>query len=147
MHAQEFLTAELAHAERQLARVRRIAAQMQATLEATGLDEVAIYEKLAASKAYRQLQRDEVTYQQVWLRVHRHLSRLAPPVEPPSKPAEDAIPFEQAMAALRHVAAAKQEPYRKPPSPSPNQPCSCGSRLKYKKCCGNPLRQQPARAA
>lgn len=140
MQAQEFLAAELQHAERQLARVRRIAARMQADLAAAGLDEVAVYEKLAVHKAYRQLQRDEVTYQQVWLRVHRHLQRLAPAVEP-NKPPENAIPFEQAMAALQHVASAKQQPYRKPPTPGPNQPCSCGSGIKYKRCCGNPLRQ------
>jgi uncharacterized protein YchJ len=139
MQAQEFLEAELQHAERQLVRVRRIAALMQADLEAAGLDEVAVYEKLAAHKAYRQLQRDEVTYQQVWLRVHRHLTRLAPPAQP--KQTENAIPFDQAMAALRHVAESKPQPYRKPPTPGPNQPCLCGSGVKYKKCCGNPLRQ------
>ena len=143
MHAQEFLQAELEHAERHLARVRRIAAQMQANLAATGLDELAVYEKLATHKAYRQLQRDEVTYQQVWLRVHRHLERLTrtSPAPTPTQPTENAIPIEQALAALRHVANAKQEPYRKPPTPGPNAPCSCGSGVKFKRCCGNPLRQ------
>lgn len=121
----EFLTAELAHAERHLARVRRIAAQMETELTAQGLSEIEVYEKLAISKAHRQLQRDEVFFQQMWLRLHRHLSRLPQPKTPTQPTAE---------------------PYRKPPSPGPNQPCSCGSGIKFKKCCGNPLRQMPRAA-
>jgi uncharacterized protein YecA (UPF0149 family) len=148
MQPLEFLQAELDHAERQLARVRRIQTQMQAGLEATGLDEVTVYEKLAAHKAYRQLQRDEITFQQVWLRVHRHrerLERLERTVAK-TKPAEDSIPYDMAMKALHHVAAAAapkppQTPYRKPVTPTRNAPCSCGSGVKYKRCCGNPLRQ------
>ena len=140
MHAHEFLTAELAHAERQLARLRRIASTMQADLAAQGLDEVAVYEKLALSRAYRQLERDQFTYQQVWLRVHRHLTRLVPLANSPvAEPA--GIPINELMASLRPSLSAKPEPYRKPPTPGPNQKCLCGSNNKYKKCCGNPLRQ------
>ena len=47
MYALEFLQAERTHAGRHLARVRRIPAQMVANLAATGLDELAVYEKLA----------------------------------------------------------------------------------------------------
>ena len=140
LNAHEFLTAELHHAERQLARLRRIASCMEDGLTAQGLDEVAVYEKLAVSQAYRQLQRDQVTYQQVWLRVHRHLSRLASPAEPP-QPA--GIPIGELMASLRPSPSAHQ-PYRKPPTPGPNQRCLCGSNIKYKKCCGNPLARDAA---
>ena len=62
MDAHDFLTAELAHAERQLARLRHIESKMEENLLAQGLDEVTVYEKLAASRAYRHLQRDQVTY-------------------------------------------------------------------------------------
>ena len=144
MEPKEFLTAELAHAERQLARVRRIAARMEDHHASQGLDEVAVYEKLNASRAYRQLLRDQVTFQQVWLRVHRHLERL--PSQPESNAAQQAegIPFEQAFAAahaavLAAAPAAPGAPYRKPPTPGPNQKCLCGSNMKYKKCCGNPI--------
>ena len=95
-----------------------------------------LHEKLAASKAYRQLQRDEITFQQMWLRVHRHLLRL--PLQP-SEERPAGIAIDELMATLRPVPA--NVPYRKPPTPGPNQPCSCGSNIKYKKCCGNPLRQ------
>lgn len=139
MNAHHFLTAELEHAERHLARVRRIAASMQDDLIAQGLDEVAVYEKLHASRAYRQLERDQVTYQQVWLRVHRHLTRYAPSPES-AEPAESpGIPFDELMQAMRASPPATA-PYRKPPTPGPNQKCLCGSNVKYKKCCGNPLR-------
>jgi SEC-C motif len=131
----EFLTAELAHAERHLARVRRIAAQMETELTAQGLSEIEVYEKLALSKAYRQLQRDEVFFQQMWLRIHRHLSRLPQPKAEP-KPTLD-----ETLAQLERDLA-----YRKLPTPDPNQPCACGSNIKYKKCCGNPLRQMPRAA-
>ena len=62
-NAAQFLTAELAHAERQLARVRRIAAALEEQHAVPGLSEIEVYEKLAASNAYRQLQRDEVVFQ------------------------------------------------------------------------------------
>jgi hypothetical protein len=134
MNAHEFLTAELAHAERHLARLRRIAHQLQADLEAAGLSEVAVYEKLATHKAYRQLQRDQVAYQQLWLRVHRHLLRL--PVTNANTAPITTPPPEQALTAWP-----KPQPYRKPPTPGPNEKCSCGSNIKYKKCCGSPLRR------
>ena len=133
-HAKQFLTDELAHAERQLARVRRIAAQLEQQLTAQGLSEVEAYLKLAESKAYRQLQRDEITFHQMWLRVYRQLDRL--PAQPSS--------VDQTIAELeREIYQHKPQPFRKPPTPGPNQPCSCGSGTKYKRCCGNPLRTQP----
>ena len=137
MHAQKFLADELAHAELKLARVRRIAVRMQAIREAASLAEVAVDETLATN-TYRQLQRDEVTYQKVWLRVQRHLARLTPPQ---TKPTEDAIPIDQAQSALRQVADARPEPCRKPPAPGRNAPCSCGSSVKFKRCRGYPPRQ------
>ena len=137
MQAKEFLTAELAHAERQLTRVRRIAAQMRAQLETQGLSEVEVYEKLAANKAHRQSQKDEATFQQAWLRVHRALARL-PQTAPPPTPVDAEI--EALERETQHFA--KPLPFRKPPTPGPNQPCLCGSNIKYKKCCGNPLRHQ-----
>lgn len=85
MTSREFLNAEIGHAERHLARTRRLQAKMQAGLEGAGLDEVAVYEKLAAHKAYRQLQRDESFYQQMWLRLNRHLERYS--AEPKAAPA------------------------------------------------------------
>lgn len=127
----EFLQAELEHAGRHLARIRRIQAQKQAALEAQGLDEVAVYDHLAIHKAHRQLQRDEAFYQQMWLRLHRHLARLQP-----AAATENVVPFDKAVAGLPAVAAAAAKP-----QPLRNQPCPCGSTLKYKRCCGNPLRQ------
>lgn len=156
-NAEQFLTAELAHAERQLARVRRIAAQLEQQLAAQGLSELDVYEKLAQSKSYRQLQRDEIVFQQMWLRVHRHLCRLPQPAAEPSTtttaanryanlaPAVCLAPhpdLEQTIQDLeREIYQHKPQPIRKPPTPGPNQPCACGSNIKYKKCCGNPLRQ------
>ena len=72
-NATNFLQAELAHAQRQLDRLRRIEAPMQAGLAAQSLSETTIYERLATSKAYKQLRRDEVAFQQVWLRAHHRL--------------------------------------------------------------------------
>ena len=142
MNAIQFLNDELAHAERQLTRVRRIAAQLEQKLAAQGFSEVEVYEKLAQSKSYRQLQRDEVVFQQMWLRVHRYLGRLPQPSVPA---AHDDL--ELTLQDLeREIHQHKPVPYRKPPAPSPNQPCSCGSNIKYKKCCGNPLRQLPRAA-
>lgn len=140
MEATQFLNDELGHAERQLARVRRIAAQMEQQLLDQGISEVEGCEKLAQSKAYRQLRRDEVVFHQMWLRTHRHLQRLTPEPAVPQPSPVDVL-----LAELER--SPKPQPYRKPPTPGPNQPCSCGSNIKYKKCCGNPLRQQPARAA
>lgn len=159
-HAEQFLNAELAHAAAQLARVRRIAAALEHQLAAQGFSEVEVYEELALSKAYRQLERDEVVFHQMWLRTHRHLLRLP---HQSADPAATARPdpgvsrgapttnahnnIEQTRQDLeREIHQHKPQPYRKPPTPSPNQPCSCGSNIKFKKCCGNPLRQM-ARAA
>jgi uncharacterized protein YecA (UPF0149 family) len=126
MHTLDFLNAELQHAERHLARIRRIQARMQQDLEQAGLDEVKAYEHLATSKAYRQLQRDESFYKQMWLRISRHLERY------------------RAKAQPQPIAAPAPQPVRKPPTL--NQPCPCGSTLKYKRCCGNPHRRQPLAA-
>lgn len=146
MPATQFLTAELDHAERQLSRVRRLASALEQQLAAQGFSELEVYEKLAQSKTYRQLQRDEVVFQQMWLRVHRHLGRLPAPAVASPAPAPS-MDVEALLQSLEQEAAlAKPVPYRKPPTPGPNQPCSCGSRLKYKKCCGNPLRQMPRAA-
>jgi uncharacterized protein YecA (UPF0149 family) len=123
MNAREFLQTELDYAERHLARIRRLQTQKQHDLEAQGLDEVAVYEQLAASKAHRQLQRDEAFYQQMWLRLHRHLERLQP-----APAGEHKTPIT----------------FRKPATPTRNQMCPCGSGVKYKRCCGNPLRQTAA---
>jgi len=144
----EFLQAELDHAQRQLARLRRIAAAMQANLEAAGLDELAVYEKLANHKAYRQLQRDQNVFHQLWLRLYRQLLRLPPPQPPHTNTSTNTstnpvIPFDQAYADILN-APPKPAPYRKPPTPGPNQKCLCGSGLKYKRCCGNPLRRAAA---
>jgi hypothetical protein len=136
MHTQEFLQAERDHAERHLTRIRRIQTQMRTNLEAAGLDEVTVYERLIASKAHRQLQRDENFYQQMWIRINRHLEKLAPPQKgetihftaTPTPPAQEV----------------KLVPYRKPFTPGPNEKCLCGSNLKYKRCCGNPLRETAA---
>jgi hypothetical protein len=145
MNALDFLQAELDYAERQLARVRRIRAKRQADLEATGLDELAVYEQLAATKVHRQLQRDEAFYQQMWLRLSRPLERLSK-----TKPEPEPEPtFDQAYAGIlaaqnltaQNLTAQKPQPYRKPPTPGPNQKCPCHSGIKYKKCCGHPLRQ------
>jgi hypothetical protein len=135
MRTLDFLNAELQHAERHLARIRRIQAKIQQDLEDSGLDEVKAYEHLATSKAYRQLQRDESFYQQMWLRISRHLERHQAKVDvaPQSKPTAE-------PAAASTGAAA--QPIRKSPTPLRNQPCPCGSTFKYKRCCGNPLRQQ-----
>lgn len=165
MHAALFLNDELAHAERQLTRVRRIAAQLEQQLLDQGLSESDAYAKLADSKAYRQLHHDEIVFQQMWLRTHRHLARLP---QPPSTETTTPIPasirpasgvsrgahsptnhtvetIEQILQDLER-GQHKPQPIRKPPTPSPNQPCHCGSSIKYKKCCGNPFRQH-ARAA
>ena len=150
-NAEQFLAAELAHAERQLARVRRLAAQLEQQLAAQGLSELDAYEKLAQSKTYRQLQRDEIVFQQMWLRAHRHLSRLPQPAEPTTSTTAATRSahhdLEQTLQDLeREIHQHKPTPIRKPPTPGPNQPCSCGSNMKYKKCCGNPLRQHPRAA-
>jgi uncharacterized protein YchJ len=141
----DFLQSEIAHAERHLARIRRIQAQMQTNLEQAGLDEVTVYERLAANKAHRQLQRDESFYQQMWLRLNRHLERHQPKADAAS------IPVDMATKALNFVAeqarqSAKPQPYRKPFTPGPNEKCLCGSNLKYKRCCGSLLKQTPAAA-
>ena len=154
MHAALFLNDELAHAERQLNRVRRIAAQLDQQLLDQGLSESDAYAKLAGSKVYRQLQRDEIVFHQMWLRTHRHLARLPQPpsaettnpTNSPSRPAPGVSrgapvdTIEQILQDLERDQH-KPQPIRKPPTPGPNQPCHCGSNLKYKKCCGNPLRQ------
>jgi uncharacterized protein YecA (UPF0149 family) len=136
MHTQEFLQAERDHAERHLTRLRRIATAMRAQLEQAGLDEVAVYERLITNKAHRQLQRDEAFYQQMWLRINRHLEKL----EPPKK--DKTTHFTATPAPPPQEV--KLVPYRKPFTPGPNQKCLCGSNLKYKRCCGNPLRQAAA---
>ena len=140
-----FLKAELEHAQHHLARVRRIQAQMQQHLEAAGLDEVTVYQRLVTNPAHRQLQRDELFYQQMWLRIHRQLERhpaSLPQTQAATVPTPESTTFEDALAA-RHAAAPatapKPIPFRKPPTPGPNQLCLCGSNIKYKKCCGNPL--------
>jgi uncharacterized protein YecA (UPF0149 family) len=130
----EFLLSEPAHAERHLARIRRIQAQRLHELEAAGRDEATVYERLTANKAYRQLQRDEVFYQQMWLRLHRHLQRIPATA--------NATPIDAATNT-----SAKPEPFRKPPTPTRNQPGPCGSTFKYKRCCGNPLKGTNTAAA
>jgi uncharacterized protein YecA (UPF0149 family) len=144
MNACEFLTAELDHAARQLARVRRIAGEMESQLATLGLDEVAVYEKLAASKAYRQLRRDEVTFLQMWLRVERRFERIPAP-QPQNECPDIGNHSEKEIAAIEKEVAAnlartKIIPYRKPPTPGRNEKCPCGSNLKFKRCCGNPVR-------
>jgi uncharacterized protein YchJ len=135
MHTLDFLASELAHAERHLTRIRRIQAQMQSSLEAAGLDEVTVYERLIANKAHRQLQRDEAFYQQMCLRLQRHLSRQSLQTERPTL-----VPREAAKPAT-----ATAQPRVTPPTR--NQPCPCGSTLKFKRCCGNPLRAARSAAA
>jgi retron-type reverse transcriptase len=138
----DFLQSELAHAERHLIRIRRIQAQMQTNLEAAGLDEVTVYERLAANKAHRQLQRDESFYQQMWLRLSRNLSRYEKQSEKRNdKPSEaqNEQPIDDLLNELT-IKALKPQPYRKPFTPGPNEKCLCGSGLKYKRCCGSVLR-------
>jgi uncharacterized protein YecA (UPF0149 family) len=147
MRTLEFLTAGRERAERQLQRVRRLQEKMRTDLEQTGLDEVAVYERLAAQKAHRQLQRDEAFYQQMWLRINRHLLRHQPKAD-----AGNTTPVDIATKALNLVAqqALRHKPqtvrYTTPP-PGRNQLCPCGSLIKYKRCCGDPLKQQSPRAA
>lgn len=144
-NAEQFLNAELAHAEVELTRLRRIAAQFEDQLAAQGLSEIEVYEKLALSKPYRQIQRDQVVFQQMWLRVHRHLTTTTRCENRPAPGVSQGAhhDLEQTLQDLeREVAQNKPTPFRKPLTPSPNQPCSCGSNIKYKKCCGHPLRQQ-----
>jgi retron-type reverse transcriptase len=139
MRTLEFLNTELAHAERHLARVRRLQAQMQTNLESAGLDEITVYERLAANKAHRQLQRDESFYQQMWLRLSRNLSRYEKQSGKPNE-AQNEQPIDDLLNELT-IQALKPQPYRKPFTPGPNEKCLCGSNLKYKRCCGNPLKQ------
>jgi hypothetical protein len=138
MRTLEFLTAERDHAERHLARVRRIQATLQQNLESAGLDEVTVYERLIASKAYRQLQRDEAFYQQMWLRISRQLDK-----HPIAKIDEEIASIERdQQARAQHAQSFKPQTVRyTTPPPGRNQVCPCGSNLKYKRCCGNPLKQ------
>jgi len=135
----QFLQDEMHHAQRHLTRLRRLQDNMRAAAQ-LGDDELAAYERLANNKAYRQLQRDELTYHQMWLRAHRALTQLE------SREANEGIPLEKAVAAVNAVAAqaanhAKPIPFRKPSgAPTRNQACPCGSGVKYKRCCGHPLR-------
>lgn len=44
------------------------------------------------------------------------------------------------LGAHRKVERAYNKPATRAPRPGPNQPCTCGSGRKYKKCCGNPAK-------
>jgi hypothetical protein len=44
------------------------------------------------------------------------------------------------LEPLRQIEARERKPAVRKQVPGPNQPCSCGSARKYKKCCGGPAR-------
>jgi uncharacterized protein YecA (UPF0149 family) len=143
MRTRDFLTSERDHAQRHLARIRRIQESMRTSLEAAALDELTVYERLIANKAYRQLQRDEAFYQQMWLRLSRHLDKLPNPVLQKIDDELDSIERDRQA----HQAARPQTVRYATPPPTRNQACPCGSSLKYKRCCGNPLKQAAPTAA
>lgn len=58
------------------------------------------------------------------------------------------LPWEPAHAELllpplRQVEQACKQPARRQDRPGPNDPCSCGSGKKYKKCCGSAAARPP----
>ena len=66
---------------------------------------------------------------------HLHLTQVA-----------NAEPSREAETTPIPVQAPSAEPVRVAKEPVRNAPCPCGSRLKYKRCCGNPATPQ-SRAA
>jgi uncharacterized protein YecA (UPF0149 family) len=137
----DFLNAELDHAQRHLARIRRIQTKMLSDLEQTGLDEVTVYERLIATKAYRQLQRDESFYQRMWLRLSRELAKLSQTPPQTKSPLDEQLGEYQASLARTSTKPKPQTVRYETPKPGRNEPCPCGSTLKYKRCCGNSLPQ------
>ena len=62
-------------------------------------------------------------------------SLALPPLEEQAPPDENEEEEERRLSDLRHNRAA-QHPFHGPPKIGRNDPCTCGSGKKYKKCCG-----------
>ena len=155
--AAEHIGAELDHNQLWLDRLHDLKDKMFADLLAQGLTGQQAYDTLAQSKTYRQLRRDEATYQQTWRRAHTRLMLLADRTLDQAARAGHSIIKEDIRAERirafqnrksEQAQPAPQQPIVKPPEPGRNSPCPCGSGTKYKRCCGDPARpKQPAMAA
>ena len=94
-----------------------------------------------AINTFRQILSDENASASVRLRAAIEIAKLVESQRPTVffEPAIENIHQDLSLAEVKH-----------PPKPTSaavgrNAPCPCGSPLKYKRCCGNPVRQ--ARAA
>jgi preprotein translocase subunit SecA len=55
---------------------------------------------------------------------------------PPANPQAEARAYAELRRARQNALDAALRPAPSPPTPGRNEPCSCGSGKKYKKCCG-----------
>ena len=149
------LIAELDRAAALLARTRAFLAQFPT-------ESLEDYERAQQMPSYRALRRDEREFQALWLRLHARLLQLHKYDHRQVQTDLQRIDSERS-AALRDLeldlrerqqeirerrAAASPPPVRQVigSAPGRNEPCPCGSQLKYKRCCGDPLRQNPLAA-
>lgn len=132
----ERLKEELARAEERLIHTRQLQAKILAGYcSAESISELEAYCRAAQSPAYRNLRRDEQFYQSTWLRAQARLLQMARYLHPARPAAIDKNPvidggLSKYSAPIRQVIGS---------TPGRNEPCRCGSGLKYKRCCGNPL--------
>ncbi len=94
-----------------------------------------------AINTFRQILSDESASASVRLKAAMEVAKLVESQRP-------TVFFEPAVEKLHQdLAVADVIPPKRPPTAAVgrNAPCPCGSPLKFKRCCGNPVR--PARAA
>lgn len=127
---------ELARAEERLTYTRQMQAKiLSGYCLAESISELEAYCRAAQSPAYRSLRRDEQFYQSLWFRAQARLlqmNRLSTPARRPAREesSENKSRVSPYSAPVRQVIGS---------TPGRNEPCRCGSGLKYKRCCGNPL--------
>lgn len=148
------LIAELDRAAALLARTRTLLAQFPT-------ESLADYERAQQMPSYRALRRDEREFQALWLRLHSRILQLHKHDHRQVQTDLRRIDSERS-AALRDLEldlrerqheARERRAAANPPvrqvigsAPGRNEPCPCGSQLKYKRCCGDPLRHKPLAA-
>lgn len=135
------LANEMTRSEERLAYTRQLQSKILAEYcSEKGISELEAYCRAAQSPTYRSLRRDEQFYQSLWFRAQARLLQISRSGHSPK------ASLSEKKEILKPEIANYSIPVRQVigSAPGRNEPCRCGSGIKYKRCCGNPLSSGPA---